>query len=148
MQQIMIWILDVAVQIKQGDIIPQSIPMKCLSILSHIDRVKLGEMIDRLCVHYNHQKTTYMGLLSYTGKNPYTGRSGYENDLIPRSSYESPIMVPFEDTEFMTISNPTDDLVHRYGPDWHKPYPEEKRVTKHDVKSYSIEPQVMERISK
>ena len=145
-QQKLIWIFDAAVQIKQGDIIPQSIPTKILSILSHIERVRLGEIIDRLCMRYNHKNTVYMGLLSYTGKNPYTGKSGYENDLIPRSSYENPIMVPFEDTEFMTIGDPTGDLEHRYGPHWSEPYPEEKRVTKHDVKSYEISPEVRARI--
>ena len=145
-QQKLIWIFDASVQIKQGDIIPQSIPTKILSILSHIERVRLGEIIDRLCMRYNHKNTVYMGLLSYTGKNPYTGKSGYENDLIPRSSYENPIMVPFEDTEFMTIGDPTRDLEHRYGPHWSEPYPEEKRVTKHDVKSYEISPEVRARI--
>lgn len=145
-QQKLIWIFDAAVQIKQGGIIPQSIPTKILSILSHIERVRLGEIIDRLCMRYNHKNTVYMGLLSYTGKNPYTGKSGYENDLIPRSSYENPIMVPFEDTEFMTIGDPIRDLEHRYGPHWSEPYPEEKRVTKHDVKSYEISPEVRARI--
>ena len=145
-QHKLIWIFDAAVQIKQGEIIPQSVPMKCLSLLSHLDRVRLGEMIDRLCMKYNHRNTAYMGLLSYTGKNPYTGRSGYENDLIPRKSYENPVMLPFEDTEFMTIGEPTKDLEHRYGSHWHEPYPEEKRVTKHDVKSYEISPEVKERL--
>ena len=31
-------------------------------------------------------------------------------------------------------------------PSSYQPYPEEKRVTKHDVKTYEIEPWVMERI--
>ncbi len=141
-QQKLIWLVDAAVQIKQGEIIPQSIPTKILALLSHMDRVRLGEMIDSLTMRYNHKKTEYMGLLSYTGKNPYTGKSGYENDLIPRSSYENPIMVPFEDTEFMTIGDPIKDLEHRYGPHWRDPYPEEKRITKHDVKSYEISPEV------
>ena len=46
----------------------------------------------------------------------------------------------------MTISTPTKDLDHRYGPKWMEPYPEEKRVTKHDVKSYEISPEVRERL--
>jgi hypothetical protein len=99
-----------------------------------------------LTTHYNGKKTEYVGLLSYTGKNPYTGISGYENDLIPRESYEHPLTVPFEDTEFMTIGDPIKDLEHRYGPKWHEPYPEEKRVTKHDVQSYEISPEVRKRI--
>ncbi len=146
LQQKLIWVFDAAVQIKQGEIIPQSLPTKILSLLSHIDRVRLGRIIDSLTMRYNNKKTEYMGLLSYTGKNPYTGIGGYENDLIPRESYENPIMVPFEDTELMTIGDPIKDLEHRYGPHWHEPYPEEKRITKHDVKSYEIEPWVLERI--
>ena len=54
--------------------------------------------------------------------------------------------MPFEDTEFMTISEPIKDLEHRYGPNWHAPYPEEKRVTKHDVKSYEISEEVKKRV--
>lgn len=146
LQQRLIWIFDAAVQIKQGDIIPQSIPTKILALLSHIDRVRLGRIIDSLTMLYNNKYTEFMGLLSYTGKNPYTGMSGYDNDLIPRINYENPTMVPFEDTQFMTIGDPIKDLEHRYGPHWHEPYPEEKRVTKHDVKSYEIEPWVMERL--
>ena len=46
----------------------------------------------------------------------------------------------------MTIGNPIRDLEHRYGSHWNEPYPEEKRITKHDVKSYEIEPWVLERI--
>jgi lipopolysaccharide cholinephosphotransferase len=146
LQQTLIWIFDAAVQIKQGDIIPQSIPTKMLSLLSFVNRVRLGRIIDALTTHYNGKKTAYVGLLSYTGKNPYTGISGYENDLIDRESYEHPITVPFEDTEFMTIGDPIKDLEHRYGPKWHEPYPEEKRVTKHDVQSYEISPEVRKRI--
>lgn len=145
-QQKEIWILDAAVQIKQGEIIPHHPIMKCISLLSRLDRSTLGRQIDRLCMRYNGRKSKYVGLLSYTGRNPYTGRSGYENDLMLREWYKKPIYVPFEDTEFMTISDPEADLIHRYGPHWHDPYPEEKRVTKHNVKSYYISPQVRERV--
>ena len=146
LQQGAIWVLDMAVQIKQGSIIPHHPVMKCIGFLARIDRVKLGEYIDRLTTHYNRRPTQYVGLLSYTGKNPYTGRSGYENDLMLRKWYESPIYVEFEDTKFMTISDPVSDLNHRYGLRWSEPYPEEKRITKHDVKSYEISPEVRERV--
>ena len=56
------------------------------------------------------------------------------------------MMVDYEDTKLMTISQPEQDLIHRYGPQWHEPYPEEKRVTKHDVKSYEINPDVRQRL--
>ena len=84
MQQALIWVLDAAVQIKFGDIVPQSIIMKVIGLLSRLDRIRLGEMIDRITERYNRMDTRYVGLLSYTGKNPYTGRSGYENDLLLR----------------------------------------------------------------
>ena len=46
----------------------------------------------------------------------------------------------------MTISEPIKDLIHRYGEHWHDPYPEEKRITKHDVKSYEISEEVRKRV--
>lgn len=144
-QQGIIWVLDAAVQIKQGNIIPHHPVMHCIGVLSKINRVKLGKTIDKVTTFYNKKNTTQIGLLSYTGKNPYTGVSGYYNDLLLREWYASPIMIPYEDTEFMTISDPEADLIHRYGPHYMEPYPEEKRITKHDVKEYEIEPWVWER---
>ena len=146
LQQGLIWIWDAAVQIKQGEIIPHNPVMKLIGLLSKMDRVKLGRKIDKLAMRHNRKNTDYIGLLTYTGKNPYTGRSGYENDLMPRKWFLEPIDVDFEDARFMTISDPTADLVHRYGPNWAAPYPEEKRVTKHDVKSYEISPEVRARV--
>jgi hypothetical protein len=147
-QQAQIWIWDAAVQIKQGEIIPHNPVMKCVGLLSKMDRVRLGRKIDRIAMRHNKKNTDYIGLLTYTGKNPYTGRSGYENDLMPRKWFLNPVDVDFEDARFMTISDPTADLVHRYGPNWAAPYPEEKRVTKHDVKSYEISPEVYARLGK
>lgn len=141
-----IWVFDAAVQIKQGNITPKHPVMKMIGLISRMDRQKLGGIIDRISTMFNHKDTEYVGLLTYTGKNPYTGRSGYENDLLPRDWYRNSIMVDYEDTKLMTISEPEKDLIHRYGPKWHEPYPEEKRVTKHDVKSYEISPEVRERL--
>lgn len=146
LQQGMIWVLDAAVQIKQGDIIPRHPVMKCIGLLSKMRRQRLGMMIDKLARMFNHRNTQYIGLLTYTGKNPYTGRSGYENDLMPRKWFLNPIAVDFEDTQLMTISSPSEDLTQRYGPKWAEPYPEEKRITKHDVKSYEISPETRERL--
>lgn len=141
-----IWIFDAAVQIKQGGIIPRNPAMKCIGLLAKMDRQKLGKVIDWLSMFYNNKKTTCVGLLTYTSRNPYMDRSGYENEIWPRKWYEDPIMVPFEDTEFSTISEPEAYFLWQYGPKWHEPYPEEKRVTKHDVKSYEISPEVRERL--
>ena len=146
LQQGAIWVVDAAVQIKQGEIIPRNPLMKCIGLLSSLDRVRLGKRIDKLAMMFNKRNTKYVGLLTYTGKNPYTGRSGYENDLMPRQWFTDPIRVDFEDTQLTTISSPTEDLVHRYGPKWAEPYPEEKRVTKHDVASYRIDPDVRNRL--
>ena len=137
-QQSLIWVLDAAVQIKLGDIIPHHPLMKCIAILSKVNRVTLGKAIDHCASFFNKKQTTMVGLLTYTGRNPYTGRSGYENDLMLRQWYETPTYIEFEDTKFMTISDPVADLNHRYGAHWSEPYPEEKRITKHDVKSYEI----------
>ena len=145
-QQGLVWILDCAVQIKQGQIIPCSLPTKCIALLAKFDRVRLGRWIDKVTCMCRSKKTKKVGLLSYTGKNPYTGVSGYYNDLLNREWYENPIDIPFEDTKFMTISDPHADLLHRYGPRYMEPYPEEKRVTKHDVKSYEISPEVRARV--
>lgn len=120
--------------------------MKRIGLLSKMDRQRLGRIIDRLATMFNGKETEYVGLLTYTGKNPYTGRSGYENDLMPRAWYREPRMVAFEDTQLMTISEPEKDLIHRYGPCWAEQYPEEKRITKHDVKSYEISPEVKARL--
>lgn len=145
-QQAMIWIYDAALQIKQGSIIPHHPVMKSIGLLAKKDRLWLCKKVDKWATRHNRKNTTHVGLLTYTGKNPYTGRSGYENDLLLREWYEHPIDVEFEDARFMTISNPEADLIHRYGPHWAEPYPEEKRVTKHDVKSYSISDEVKERV--
>lgn len=145
-QQTAIWVFDAAVQIKRGEIIPCHPVMKCIALLSKMDRQRLGRIIDRLAMMHNGKETEYVGLVTYTGKNPYTGRSGYENDLMPRAWYREPIMVDYEDTQLMTISEPEQDLVHRYGPRWAEPYPEEKRITKHDVKTYEISPETRARL--
>lgn len=146
LQQGAIWVFDAAVQIKQGEILPHHPVMKLIGLLSHRSRESLGRTIDTFSTLFNNRTTDYIGLLTYTGKNPYTGRSGYENDLMPRKWFVEPIDVPFEDTRFMTISEPTEDLLHRYGPRWAEPYPEEKRVTKHDVKAYEISAEARERL--
>ncbi len=145
LQQATVWVLDAAVQIKQGDIIPHNPVMKLIGLLSHIGRKRLGKAIDWTTSLFNGRRTKQIGLLSYTGKNPYTGVSGYYNDVMQRHWYDNPIYLPFEDTQLMTISDPEADLLHRYGPHYMEPYPEEKRITKHDVKAYTIAPWVRER---
>lgn len=146
LQQWLIWIWDVALQIKQGSIIPHNFFVKCIGMLSRRDRVKIGKDIDRFMRFSKRSDSAEVGILCYTYRNPYTGKNGYDNEIWPRKWYEQPKDIAFEDAVFMTISEPEAYLEYQYGPHWHEPYPEEKRVTKHDVKSYEIEPWVMERL--
>lgn len=145
-QQYSIWFFDMAAQICLGDIIPVSPIMKCVAIFSKLGRVRLGKIIDKIATMYNKKNTEYVGLLTYTGRNPYTGTSGYDNDLMPRKWFLNPSEVEFEDTKLMAIEKPELDLEHRYGPHWAEPYPEEKRITKHDIKAYEIEPALREKL--
>lgn len=146
LQQWLIWIWDVALQIKQGSIIPHNFFVKCIGLLSKCDRVKIGKDIDRFMRFSKKNDSAEVGILCYTYRNPYTGKNGYDNEIWPRKWYEQPKDIAFEDAVFMTISEPEAYLDYQYGPHWHEPYPEEKRITKHDVKGYEIEPWVLERI--
>ncbi|MFR1158810.1 MAG: hypothetical protein ACLSD7_07365 [Coprococcus phoceensis] len=92
-------------------------------------------------------ETEWVGIMCNTlTRNPYTGMNGYLNDMTLRENHKKYLDVPFEDTKFMTILEPDKDLERRYGKNWDKPYPVEKRVTKHDVKSYNISSEVRKRI--
>lgn len=141
-----IWVLDAAVQIKQGRIIPRHPVMKCIGLLAKLDRQRLGRMIDRVSMLFNGRNTKDVGLLTYTSRNPYVDRAGYDNEIWPRKWYEEPRTVRFEDTAFMTISDPEGYFLWQYGPKWQEPYPEEKRISKHDVKAWEISPEAKERL--
>ncbi len=145
LQQGVIWVLDAALQIKAGTIRPRHPVMKCIGLLSRADRVWLCRRMERAATRYNGKPTTHVGLLTYTGRNPYTGASGYENDLMERAWFDHPAELDFEDTRFFAPSHWEAELTRRYGPLWAEPFPEEKRVTKHDVQSYTVEPWVLER---
>ena len=147
-QRKVIEVVDSILNIKLLDAIPTSAVSKyILYPLSKLSRNFYGELLDFIMIKFQNKKSGYMGTLCYVGLNPYTGKNGYENDKIKTSDYENPTYIPFEDTEFMTISNWHDDLVRRYGPHYAEPYPEEKRVTKHDVKGYFISEEVKKRIN-
>ncbi len=139
-------VLDVAIQIKNGDIIPKSIFTRCISVISKADRMKLFRFMDRISMMFNGKPTEKIGLLTYTWKGPWNKLSPYENELCHRALYEKPIDVKFEDAIFMTISDPDEDLTRRYGDKYSEPYPEEKRVTKHGIRSYVISEDVKKRV--
>lgn len=145
-QQAWIWILDMAVQIKQGSVIPHHPVMKSIGLLARRDRVKLGKDIDRAMRMCKNDASRDVGILCYTHRNPYMGRSGYDNEIWPRSWYAQPMEILFEGEKFLTISEPEAYFNFQYGPKWADPYPEEKRITKHDVKSYEISPEVRARV--
>ena len=139
---------NLALGVLSGEIIPSSWITKCsIALTAKKGKLKLGQRLDKILSKYDDKCTEWVGIMCNTLTcNPYTGVSGYENDCTKREWHEHPIYLPFEDTEFMTISEPIRDLEHRYGPHWHEPYPEEKRITKHDVKSYEISEEVRKRV--
>lgn len=140
--------INLALSVLSGAVIPTSWKSKCtFGLYARLGKVRLGKKLDKILCRYDHIVTEYVGIMCNTLTcNPYTGVSGYDNDQTKREWHENPIEIPFEDTYFTTFSNVKADLDRRYGPHWADPYPEEKRITKHDVKGYEIEPWVMERL--
>ena len=139
--------IDAIVLIGLGVNTPQSIVSKyILCPLSKINRKFWGGVLDFLMIYMQNKKSGLLGTLCYVGFNPYTGLDGYYNDMISSECYEHEEYLPFEDTEFMTISHWHEDLLRRYGKDYMKPYPEEKRVTKHKVASYEVREEVRKRV--
>lgn len=140
--------INLSLGVLSGEIVPMSWKTK-FTIGKNAKRGKdeLGKKLDLLMKKYDNRKTKYVGIMCNTlTPNPYTGRSGYENDITKRDDHEKIIEVQFEDSKFMTFANPEVDLERRYGANWSKPYPEEKRVTKHNVKLYHISDNVRKRV--
>lgn len=146
-QKKLIFIIDMAIQVKLGIIIPTSIKSKIfIKPLSCLDRVFLAKTMDIIMENMGSVKSKDLGTLSCTFRNEYMDIDGYENDIRPRYYYENPIYVDFEDTRFMTISNYHKDLLKRYGPKYMEPYPEEKRITKHGLEDFTVSNEVRERL--
>lgn len=141
-------LLNLSLGVLSGAVVPTSWKAKLtIAQLSRLGKVRLGHLLEKVLCRYDCLKTKHVGIMCNTlTANPYTGASGYDTDITERDWHMNPQFLPFEDTMFMTISGYREDLLHRYGPHYADPYPEEKRVTKHDVKSYEIEPWVLERI--
>lgn len=148
LQRKQIEFINLSLGVLSGLVIPSSWKSKCtFALYAKLGKAKLGKKLDKIMCRYDHKMTEYVGIMCNTlTRNPYTGVSGYENDRTKREWHEKTIEIPFEDTFLMTFSDIKADLLHRYGPHWADPYPEEKRITKHDVKGYEIEPWVMERV--
>lgn len=141
--QIMFW--DIVIQIKFQDIIPQKPWTKFLQLFAKLNREWIGKKVDRIMIRGSKNNSKKVGVLCYNSVSPFNRINGYDDNNTLREYYENPIYVKFEDTQFMTMSDPEIELDRRY-PHWREPYPEEKRITKHDVKSYEISPEVRARI--
>lgn len=148
LQRKQIEFINLILGVKSGAIVPTSLKSKLtLGNLAKIRKSFWGKLLDKAMSRYDDTATEYVGIMCNTlSKNPYTGCTGYDNDLTKKLWHDHTREILFEDCWFMTFSNVEEDLDHRYGPHWAEPYPEEKRVTKHDVKSYSVDAAVMQRI--
>lgn len=141
-------LLNLSLAVLSGEVKPISLKSRLtIAQISKIGKDKLGAMLDRTLCKYDNVKTKYVGIMCNTlTANPYTGISGYDTDKTELAWHENYQYVSFEDTSLMTFSHIENYLDWQYTKAWRIPYPEEKRVTKHDVKTYEIETWVMERI--
>lgn len=142
-------IYNLALSVLSGAVVLNSLKSKMtIGVVAKLGKNKLGNLLRRELVRYdNNMETEWVGIMCNTlTRNPYTGMNGYLNDMTLRENHKKYLDVPFEDTKFMTILEPDKDLERRYGKNWDKPYSVEKRVTKHDVKSYNISSEVRKRI--
>lgn len=147
-QRKQIELINLILAVQSGSVVPTSLISKLtLGNLAKINKAFWGRMLDKIMTRYDKKNTQCVGIMCNTlTRNPYTGRTGYENDLTKRIWHENPVDVMFEDVPLMTFSGIEEDLIQRYGHKWAEPYPEEKRVTKHDVASYKIDPVVRKRL--
>ncbi len=130
---------DRVISVKSGRIAPVSLAAKLILLpFSKLGKSFIGRIIDCIMSRYDKRKTKWLALMIHMLPNPYTGVSGYYNDFVPEEICRCPQNVQFEDALFMAYSNPEVDLIRRYGKDYWKPYPEEKRVSKHAIKAYRI----------
>lgn len=146
-QKKLIYIIDIIIQIKLGLIIPTSYKTRIfLKPFTKIKRESLSKFMDFIMENMGNENSEKVGILSYTGRNEYTQKDGYENDLFPREFFDTPIYLEFEDTSFMAISEWHKDLLQRYGDKYMEPYPEEKRITKHGLEDFKISEEVKRRL--
>lgn len=146
-QKKLIYITDILIQIKLGNIIPTSLKTKIiLQPFTFIKRKTLGRFLDFIMKNMQSEKSDQAGTLCCTFRNEYMDIDGYENDMRPKKYYQNPIDIDFEGCKFMTIANWHEDLVQRYGENYMKPYPEEKRITKHGLEDFKVSKEVKERL--
>ena len=140
--------LIMLVRCVQAGKIPISSLVSKLSVglLAKIPPSFWNRRFERVCTKYDGRYTQSVAtMFDVLTPNPYNGKTGYDKDITPRQWHDHPSDVPFEGHMFMTLSDPIADLNDRY-PNWQKPLPKEKRVTKHNVNTYEISPEVRERV--
>lgn len=139
--------LDKILGVKAGKITPTSLKAHLfLKPLSKINKKKLGKVLDKVLCRYDGKCSNAYALMIHMLPNPYTGMNGYDNDTVSARLLHNPQYMQFEDTEFMVYSDPLSDLIRRYGPDYAKPYPEEKRISKHSVVRYELSDELKKRV--
>ena len=122
------------------------LPKLTIGLLARFDRSFWIRCFDRISTRFDgHHTQDVATMFDVLTPNPYNGKSGYDKDITPRQWHDEPLDVPFEGCMFMTLGNPIADLNDRY-PNWKNPLPNDKRVTKHDMKTYSISANVKERV--
>lgn len=146
-QRKQIELINLILAVQSGAIIPTSLRSKLtLGNLAKLKKSFWGKHLDHVLCKYDTVQTTYVGIMCNTlTKNPYTGRTGYDTDKTERIWHLHPQEIEFEGQQFMTFSQIEVYLAYQYGPHYMDPYPEEKRITKHDVKTYEISQAVRER---
>lgn len=142
-KRLMLW--DKVNSVKSGAIIPSSLVSKLtIGLLARKSKESIELKLQRIMNRYdNNQNTELIALMIHMLPNPYTGVDGYTNDTIPRKWCDKPSKVLFEDSFFMAYEHPELDLIKRYGDDYAKPYPEEKRKTKHGVVKYAVNDRIV-----
>lgn len=143
--QLRFW--DIVISIKSGSTKPTSLVSKLLfRPLAYLSKPFIGRIVNSIMTRYDNKKTEYYALMIHHLPNPYTGTSGYLNDFVPCEICEEPQYIDFEDTQFMVYSDPIRDLERRYGKDYWKPYPEEKRRSKHGIVNYELSDELRNRL--
>lgn len=146
-QKNLIKILDIAIQVKLGLIVPRSLKSKFLiKPLSKLNRVFLGKCMDFIMMNMGSDKSRDVAIICNTFKSQYSGKDGYDNDIIPKRLFDESVKLDFEGNKFMCIKNWDENLTCMYGKSYKEPYPEEKRVTTHSLQDIEIDEDVKMRL--
>ena len=130
---------DLVLSTKSKSITPTSLASKIiLTPLSHLSKAFIGRRIDSIMHRYDNRVTEYYALMINMYPSPWNGLNGYLNDFVLREICIDPQYLEFEDTYFMAFSDPDRDLIQRFGKDYRKPYPEEKRRSNHGIVNYEL----------